>query len=139
MIHGFRESTVDVDVTFHPERDEVFHLIRSLKEGLNINIEIASPAHFIPELEGTSERHVFIEQQGVVGFYHYDPYMQLLSKIERGWPVDVLDANALATHVDLNKLLELFNRAKERFERYPAVDVAALEVKLRNFIADVSA
>lgn len=137
VLLGFRESTVDVNLTFEPEHEEMFKLIKAFRDDLNINIELTSPAHFIPELEGSEARHVFIEDNGAVSFYHYDLYMQVLSNIERAWPVDLSDARSLAKYVDLNLLTDLFLSASSAFERFPAIDRDALETKLRNFISDV--
>ncbi|HVL70142.1 MAG TPA: hypothetical protein VM364_22975 [Vicinamibacterales bacterium] len=48
VLHGWRDSTIDVDVKFVPERDELFRAIQDLKERLQVNVELASPADFIP-------------------------------------------------------------------------------------------
>ena len=66
-----------------------------LKEELQLNVEIASRAHFIPELPGWRDRSVLIERQGLVSFFHYDPYSQALAKIERGHAKDLTDVQEL--------------------------------------------
>lgn len=48
VLLGWRPSTVDVHLVFEPERDEVFRAIADLKDTLQINVELASPAHFLP-------------------------------------------------------------------------------------------
>src|SRR4029450_3378118 len=55
VLHGWRASTIDVDVVFRPESDALLRAIPALKEGLELNVELASPAHFIPELPGWEE------------------------------------------------------------------------------------
>lgn len=50
VLGGWRESTVDVDLVFVPEDDSLYRAIPRLKERLAVNVEIASPAHFLPEL-----------------------------------------------------------------------------------------
>lgn len=84
VLMGWRESTIDIDLIFLPELDEMFRAIPELKEKIGINIELACPSDFIPELPGWIERSAYISSEGNVDFYHYDPYSQALAKIERG-------------------------------------------------------
>lgn len=48
VLSGWRESTIDVDVHLEPAADELLRAIQDLKERLEVNIELASPADFIP-------------------------------------------------------------------------------------------
>jgi len=64
LLYGWRESTVDVDLRFDPERDELFRLVSDLKDELDINIELASPPDFIPEVPGWQDRSIFITSKG---------------------------------------------------------------------------
>lgn len=41
ILHGWRATTIDIDLKFVPERDELFRAVASLKEELQINIELA--------------------------------------------------------------------------------------------------
>src|SRR5688500_8215820 len=75
----WRMSTVDIDITIIPEDDRVLRVIPELKESLHINVELASPAHFIPALPGWEERSPFITREGTLSFHHYDFYSQCLS------------------------------------------------------------
>ena len=84
VLIGWRDSTIDVDIKFEPELDELFRSLPQLKESLQINVELASPGDFIPLLPGWQERSQFIETIGKASYYHYDFYSQALSKIERG-------------------------------------------------------
>lgn len=77
VLLGWRESTIDADILILPEHDSLYRALPRLKEELQLNVEIASPAHFIPELPGWRERSLFIERVGRVSFYHYDPYSLL--------------------------------------------------------------
>ena len=52
VLHGWRQSTVDVVLKMEPERDEVFRAIPRLKQEHQVNVELASPEQFIPELPG---------------------------------------------------------------------------------------
>ena len=52
VLSGWRASTIDVDILMIPEDDRVFREIPKLKETLEINVELANPADFIPEIPG---------------------------------------------------------------------------------------
>lgn len=60
MLIGWRETTIDVDIKLVPERDEILRAIPRLKENLEINVELASPGDFIPELPDWQSRSAFI-------------------------------------------------------------------------------
>jgi len=72
-----------------PSNAPLLRALPDLKEDLEMNVELACPAHFIPELPGWQERNLFITQEGKLSFYHYDLYAQALAKIERGHALDV--------------------------------------------------
>jgi uncharacterized nucleotidyltransferase DUF6036 len=128
VLHGWRESTVDVDLKPIPDSDEVLRALPRLKDELHVNVELASPADFVPELPGWRERSLFIEKDGDVTFYHYDPYTQVLSKIERGHEQDVEDVHNFLSSglVDGARLLQLFDRVEAELYRFPAIDSGAL-------------
>lgn len=52
VLHGWRESTLDVDLKIIPHHDRLLRAIPELKESLHINVELASPDDFIPPLPG---------------------------------------------------------------------------------------
>lgn len=52
VLHGWRDSTVDVDIKLIPDSDELLREIPRLKEELNINVELAAPSDFIPVPDG---------------------------------------------------------------------------------------
>jgi hypothetical protein len=83
VLYGWRTATVDVDVKLDPEPVGAFEAIRQLKDELGINVELASPDLFIPELPAWRERSVYIGRFGQVDFYHYDFYAQALAKVPR--------------------------------------------------------
>src|SRR5438105_4457991 len=60
VLKDIRKSTIDVGVKFEPEHNQIFSAIKTLKESLNMNIELASPFDFIPELPNWKERCEFI-------------------------------------------------------------------------------
>jgi hypothetical protein len=95
VLEGWRESTVDVDLCFEPEAEELMRALPDLKERLGINIELVSPPDFIPELPGWRERSPLLFSERSVAVHHFDPYSQALSKIERGFKHDLADLDAM--------------------------------------------
>jgi Nucleotidyltransferase of unknown function (DUF6036) len=128
LLRGLRESTVDVDLTLEPERDELLRSMVGLKETLNLNVEIVSPAHFVPALPGWRDRCEFVMQIGKLAVHHFDPYTQALSKIERGHVRDMQDIQALVAEgiVDPTRLRALLAEARSDLFRYPAIDPKSL-------------
>lgn len=124
VLLGWRDSTIDVDLKLVPDNDEILRSLPSLKERLEINIELASPDDFIPPLPGWQERSRFIRQDGKLTFLHYDFYAQTLAKIERGHNVDLLDVRKMIQSglVEPNRLLEFFSQIEEKIYKYPALD-----------------
>lgn len=59
ILHGWRDSTIDMDLTMVPESDELLRAVPRLKETLS-HVELAASDHFIPELAGWRERSTFI-------------------------------------------------------------------------------
>lgn len=124
VLLGWRTSTIDVDLKIIPESDELLRSVPTLKERLHLNIELASPDDFIPELPGWQERSQFIQQDGQLSFFHYDFYAQALAKIERGHEIDLKDVDHLIEGglVEPRRLLELFGAIENQMHRYPGLD-----------------
>src|SRR5437762_10389996 len=121
VLLGWRNSTIDIDLKIIPETDEIFRSLPRLKEQLHLNIELASPDDFIPELPGWQQRSRFIQQEGSLSFYHYDFYAQALAKIERGHEIDSHDVKELIARglVDPQRLRELFLMIEDRIYLHP--------------------
>jgi hypothetical protein len=138
VLVGWRDSTIDADILIVPETDALFRALPRLKEELHLNVEIASPAHFIPELPGWRERSLFIGREGRLAFYHYDPYSQALAKIERGHAKDLADVRELLTRglVEPDRLRELFGAIEPRLERHPAIDPPSFRRRLEQTLAE---
>jgi Nucleotidyltransferase of unknown function (DUF6036) len=124
LLEFMRATTIDVDLEVRPESDQLLRAIPRLKEDLEINVELASPGHFIPELPGWEERSPLIAREGVLSFHHYDFYAQALAKIERGHARDVVDVREMhARHlIDPARLAEFFAAIEPQLYRYPAID-----------------
>jgi len=126
VLLGWRPTTVDVDLVMEPEDDAVMRAIPELKETLQLNVEFASPAHFIPVPAGWQERSVFIEQDGRVAFYHFDLYAQALAKVERSHPQDLADVREMLDRglIEAAKAREYFRRMEPDLYRFPAIHSA---------------
>jgi hypothetical protein len=132
VLEGWREATIDVDLRFEPEADELLRELPALKERLGINIELASPPDFIPELPGWRERSPLVFQDGRVAVYHFDFYSQALSKIERGFEQDLADVRRMLAGglVEPPLLRALYEEMEPDLYRYPAIDPPAFRRKL---------
>jgi hypothetical protein len=131
VIEGWRSSTVDVDMRFEPD-DDLLRELPGLKERLAINVELASPPDFVPELPGWRERSPLIFSEGNVAVHHFDFYSQALAKIERGFTQDRDDVRAMIERglVESAQLRELFEQIEPELFRYPAIDPAAFREKV---------
>lgn len=135
LLHGWRPMTVDVDLKADPEPGGFFEAIAVLKDELAINIELACPSDFIPELPNWRERSIYIARHGLIDFYHYDPYSQALSKLERGHSRDLTDVNAML-HAGLIRrdfLFQQFLRIEPLILRYPALDPRSFRAVVEEF------
>lgn len=139
VLEGWRASTVDVDVRFDPETDELLRALPGLKEELQINVELTSPPDFVPELPGWQERSPLVFEAGNVQVRHFDPYSQALSKIERGFNQDLKDvADMVRTGlVEPGRLRELYRQIEPELFRYPAIDPAAFRRKVDQAITQL--
>lgn len=130
VLEGWRESTVDVDVRFEPDADAALSRIRDLKEELSINVELASPLDFLPPLPEWQERSRFRLREGNLEVFDFDPYSQALSKLQRGFDLDLRDVRSMvdAEQVDPATLLDLLTNVEGELYRFPAVDPPSLRV-----------
>lgn len=131
VIEGWRVSTVDVDLRFEPD-DELLRELPALKERLGVNIELASPPDFIPELPGWRERSPLVFREGNLKVHHFDFYSQALSKIERGFAQDLEDVGTMLEKglVEPARLRELYDEIEPELFRYPAIDPAVFRQKV---------
>lgn len=123
VLLGWRATTIDVDIKLVPDADRLLRAMPKLKEQLHINVELACPSDFIPELHGWEERSMSIGTEGRVSFYHYDFYAQALAKIERGHSQDLDDVQAMLSRklVDQDSLRRHFEEIEPLLYRYPAI------------------
>lgn len=124
MLVGWRATTIDVDFVMRPEDETLLRAIPAMKESLQINLELASPADFIPVPAGWEDRGTFVTQSGRVGFFHFDLYAQALAKVERGHRQDLADVQEMIARrlVDPRRAIEYFARIEPDLFRFPALD-----------------
>ncbi|TMC67727.1 MAG: hypothetical protein E6J13_16045 [Chloroflexi bacterium] len=127
VLIGWRRSTIDVDIRLAPDTDQLLRAIQRLKEELHINVELASPDDFIPVPIGWEDRSLFVVLEGRLSFYHFDPYSQALSKLERGHDQDLGDVLAMVDRglVDPTRAVAYFEQIEPELFRYPAIDPGA--------------
>jgi hypothetical protein len=132
VLLGWREATLDIDIRFEPDTDELLMAIPRIKSELDVNVKLASPPDFIPELPGWRERSPFVLREGRVDVHHFDFYSQALSKIERGFEQDLEDIDAMlnAALVEPERLRELFSEIEPSLFRYPAIDPGSFRAKV---------
>lgn len=135
IAYGWRARTVDIDLRLDPEPAGAFEAIAILKDALDVNVELASPLDFLPEVAGWRERSIFLIQVGPVAFYHFDPVSQVLAKLARGYERDLIDAeavvaNGLATRRDVALA---FERILPALARFPRLDEATLKARVATF------
>ncbi len=143
---GIRTSTLDIDyaVSAEDERayDEIERIIRDLKQELDINIERASPDHFIPVPPNALARSPFVGQFGKLGVYYYHLPSLVLAKVARGYEHDLTDVVSLiqAGHVTLAEVQENFEDVRDSprgWHKYEPEDTAAKLAMVRKMLREV--
>lgn len=141
VLQGWRPSTIDVDIKMVPESDELFRAIPALKERLHLNVELASPADFIPVRPDWEARSPFVAREGRLSYHHFDLCAQVLAKIERGHAQDLGDVGEFLQRglVGRQELVRYFEDVAPQLYRYPALDPAAFRARVEKIVApDVS-
>lgn len=124
VLLGWRQSTVDIDLTVVPDSGALMRAIPAIKESLAVNVELASPGHFVPVPPGWEERSTFIGKSGRATFFHYDLYAQALAKLERRHARDRTDVREMTNRglIDRLQARDYFARMEPELYRFPAID-----------------
>lgn len=124
VLHGWRESTIDVDIKMVPDNDDLLREIPRLKERLNLNVELAAPSDFIPVSDGWEERSPLIRREGRISFHHFDLIAQALAKAERGHDQDRRDVQQMIERglIDPAEAVAQFEAIEPDLYRFPAID-----------------
>lgn len=77
-------------------------------------------------------------REGNLDVFDFDPYSQALSKLERGFELDLKDVRHMvdAGLVEPRALLELFDKVEPNLFRFPAVDPGALRAAVESLVRD---
>jgi hypothetical protein len=137
VLLGWRSTTLDVDISLEPEQDEVLRVLPRIKDELAVNVELASPADFIPLPRGWRERSLFVGREGRLSFRHFDLYSQALAKLERGHAQDMDDVRAMLARglVEAEQVRIFFAEIEPELYRFPAVDSAGFRASVDDFVS----
>ena len=105
VYQGFRPRTLDIDYRIElsaGDDTQFIQALRATQRVVQLNVEPASPADFIPLPAGWRERSRFLVQEGGITVYAFDPLSTALAKIERGQERDIDDVLALCRSGVLN-------------------------------------
>ncbi len=138
VLEGWRPMTVDIDVRFEPDADAALSHIAEVKERLSVNVELASPLDFLPPLPGWEERSRFRFREGNLDVFDFDPYSQALSKLERGFELDLADVRSMieSGQVEPARLAALFEQIESQLYRFPAVEPGILRKAVESPLAE---
>jgi hypothetical protein len=136
VLLGWRETTIDIDIELDPEQDDLLRALPEIKEQLRLNVELASPRHFLPLPEGWHERSPFVGREGRLTFKHFDLYSQALAKVERGHSRDLDDIAAMFERglVEPGVLTRYFEEIEPQLYRFPAIDPADFRRRLEELV-----
>ncbi len=140
VLEGWRDATVDVDLKIEPEDDALLRVLPKLKEELRLNVELAAPDQFLPELPGWRERSPSVGKFGRVAVFHYDLYAQALAKLERGHVQDLDDVREMMRRglVEASRLLELLSAIEPKLYLFPSVDGKSFRRAVEEFVRSLS-
>ena len=132
LLEGWRSATVDLDLKLDPEPEGVFAAIARIKEELEVNVELASPGDFLPELADWREKSPLVARFGQVEVRHYDLRAQALAKLARGFERDLGDVRAMLERglVTCPALRSALEQMAPRLERFPRVSGRELRLRL---------
>lgn len=136
VLLDWRQTTIDIDLELDAALQPLLRDIPEIKESLRLNVELAAPSHFVPELPGWRERSPFVVREGLVDFHHYDFYAQALSKLERAHARDLADVECMvaASLIVPARLLEFFESIEGELFRFPAVDPPSFRKAVERFV-----
>ena len=137
VLDGGRPSTVDLDLKLDPEPKGVFEAIAAIKEEFQVNVELAAPDQFIPELPDWRSRSPLVARHGLIDFHHYDFYSQALAKLSRSHERDISDVRHWCDSgkIDCGQLWSYFVQIEHDLVRYPHLDRSSFGDRVRKFVS----
>lgn len=92
VLRGLRTGTLDIDIALESQDEaQLLEAIRHLKDELQVNVEMSSPADFVPLPAGWHDRAHFVGRFGALDVFYFDPYSVALSKLVRASERDLND------------------------------------------------
>ena len=130
VYENLRRATLDIDVAI--EVDNEFHsdLMRQiawLKDHIPVNVELVSPADYIPLPSGWRERSPYVGRFGQIDVFHFDLVSTSLSKLLRGHEGDLAAVRTLIS-TDLLSAEDLEAGFKEINPKLPERGKSASEI-----------
>lgn len=138
VLLGWRDATIDVDLALAgPGEQALLRAIPALKDQLQLNVELATPADFIPVPAGWQERSRFELQEGPLAVYHVELVWQSLAKIHRGHRQDLEDARTMVRLglVDASEVRASFERIEPELFRFPNIDPPSFRRAVEHFLS----
>lgn len=137
VLVGWRTTTIDVDIELEPEQESLLRALPRIKDDLRVNVELASPGHFVPLPDGWRERSVSVAREGKLSFRHFDPYAQALAKLERAHARDLDDVQAMVDTglVERADVLARFAEIEPELFRFPAIHPEGFRARVERFAA----
>ncbi|MBI3977232.1 MAG: hypothetical protein HY331_03510 [Chloroflexi bacterium] len=117
---GLRGATLDIDFTVDADDATAVadfeKVVPALKDRLNVNVEPASPADFMPVRQGALGKSRYVRNYGPVSVYYYDPVSLVLAKVARASERDMADVETMvrAGLVDWAEVEAAWNEVRER-------------------------
>jgi hypothetical protein len=103
---GLRGSTLDIDYVADSDDpaalEDLERSIRELKDELDVNVEPASPADFLPIPRSVLDRSRFVARHGKMDVYYYHLPSLVIAKVARGFELDLADAEQLVRTGQVN-------------------------------------
>jgi hypothetical protein len=124
VLVGWRRSTRAVDIRLEGGEDALLRAIAELKDRLSINIELASPLDFLPEVAGWRDRCPYVGRFGALEVFDMMYELQALSKLQRAFDQDLEDVREMLARQLTSKtaILAVFEHMRSELFRFPAVD-----------------
>ena len=140
VLYGWRKATIDVDIRLVPESDTLLRALTRLKDELEINVELASPADFIPVPAGWEGRGVFVAREGRLSYYHFELVAQALAKAERAHSQDLADVEEMLERglVGREEAYATFESIEPELYRFPAIDPPAFRRRVEELFGAAS-
>ena len=96
---GLRGTTLDIDYVADADDPDALgdleQAVRALKEELDVNVEPASPADFLPIPRSVLGRSRYVGRYGRVDVYYYHLPSVVIAKAARGFEQDLADVERL--------------------------------------------